>query len=80
MVPPLEALWAWPKIVDIFGIAGRPADFLKIAPGPILGPRSGQNRIPREKIFRFDEYSEFIDRFSKNQNFRELIFPKIGYF
>ena len=38
-------------------IAGRPADFLKIAPGLILGPRGGQNRIPREKIFRFDPFS-----------------------
>ena len=38
-------------------IAGRPADFLKIAPGPIFGPRGGENRIPREKIFRFHPFS-----------------------
>ena len=38
-------------------IAGQPADFLKIVPGPILGPQGGQNRIPREKIFRFHPFS-----------------------
>ena len=38
-------------------IIGRPTDFLKIAPGPIFGPRGGENRIPREKIFRFRPFS-----------------------
>ena len=34
-------------------IIGRLADFLKFALGPILGPWGGQNRIPRENLFRF---------------------------
>ena len=37
--------------------AGRLADFFQIAPGPILSPRGGQNRIPRGKIFRFHPFS-----------------------
>ena len=39
----------------IFGIAGRTADFLKIAPGPIFDPQGVENRIPHAKIFRFHQ-------------------------
>ena len=65
---------------SIFGIAGRPADFLKIAPGPIFNPRGGENRFPHAKIFRFHLLKPYFDRFLKNQNFKKSIFSKIDHF
>ena len=59
-----------------FGIAGRPADFLKIAPGPIFNPRGGENRIPHAKIFRFQPLKSYFDRFLKNRNFLKTNFFK----
>ena len=53
--------------------AGRPI-FVWIAPGHIFGPGGGQNRIPRKKIFRFYNFSEFFDRLFENQNFRKVDF------
>ena len=72
----------WPLHSDLVArrIAGRPADFFKIAPGPILGPWGGQNRIPREKIFRFHLFTLLFDRFLKNQKFRKIDFSHIDYF
>ena len=58
----------------IFDIAGRPADFLKIAPGPIFNPRGVENRIPHAEIFRFQPLKPYSDRFLKNQNFRKIDF------
>ena len=48
-------------------IAGRPADFSEITPGPILGPQGGQNRIPRGKKYS-DIFMIFRPIF-ENQNF-----------
>ena len=61
----------------IFGIAGRPADFLKIAPGPIFNPRGGENRIPHAEIFRFQPLKQYFDRFLKIVIFENLDFFKI---
>ena len=60
----------------IFGIAGRPADLLKIAPGPIFNPRGLENRIPHAKIFRFQPLKPYSDRFLKNENFSKTNFFK----
>ena len=57
-------------------IIGWPADFFKVAPGPILAPRGGQNRIPREKLCRFHLFSQFFDRFFENHDFRKIDFSK----
>ena len=46
-------------------IIGRPDDFLKIAPGPILGPWGGQNRIPREKYSDFTGFHNYSPDFLK---------------
>ena len=67
-------------VKSIFGVAGRPADFLKIAPGPIFNPQGGENRIPHAEIFRFQPLKQYFDRFLKNQNFKKFDFSKIDHF
>ena len=60
-------------------IIGGLAESLIFALGPILGPRGGQNRIPREKLFRFHLFSQVFDRLFENQDSRTIDFSKIGY-
>ena len=43
-------------------IIGQPTFFL-IAPGPILGPRDGENRIPREKYSDVTYFHNFSTDF-----------------
>ena len=79
---PHEAPWGHVGTRDFklknltFGIAGRPADFLKIAPGPILNPWGVENRIPHAKIFRFHPLKQFFDRFLKIEISKKFIFQK----
>ena len=50
-----EINWTQEQLLEV-GL-NEPDDFLKVAPGPILGPWGGQNRIPREALCRFYLFS-----------------------